>query len=164
MKQCGFSLMELMVTVAIVAILASIAIPSYRSYIIRANRTVAKTALLEVAAKQESYFTDHKGYAVYFDRLGYGASASSASTAYVDTQGKISLSNTGAIYTLMLTGVGTMSSCAGLSGAAGGLAFAISAAPTGTQIDAICGTICVSQTGERGTTAGASKIADCWGR
>lgn len=45
----GFSLIELMVTVAIVAIVASIAIPSYRSYVLKSNRTDAIRALTQAA-------------------------------------------------------------------------------------------------------------------
>ena len=49
MKQQGFTLIELVIVVAIVGILTSIAMPLYRDYVIRANRTEAKTALAAVA-------------------------------------------------------------------------------------------------------------------
>jgi type IV pilus assembly protein PilE len=48
-KARGFSLIELMITVAIVAILASIAVPAYRSYVLKSNRTDAVRALTEAA-------------------------------------------------------------------------------------------------------------------
>ena len=52
----GFTLIELMITVAIVAILAAIAYPSYRSSILRSNRTEAKSALLGTAQTLEKCF------------------------------------------------------------------------------------------------------------
>lgn len=47
--------MELMITVAIIAILARIAYPSYQQYILKSHRADAKTALLDLAARQERF-------------------------------------------------------------------------------------------------------------
>jgi prepilin-type N-terminal cleavage/methylation domain-containing protein len=58
----GFTLIELMVTVAIAAILASIAYPSYRSYVIRGQLTSATTGLSAVSANMERYFQDNRTY------------------------------------------------------------------------------------------------------
>ena len=58
----GFTLIELMVTVAIVAILAAVAIPNYSSYIVRSNRAAAKQFVLTVANKQEQYILDARQY------------------------------------------------------------------------------------------------------
>ena len=59
----GFTLMELMITLAIVALLAAIAVPSYREYIIRSNRIDATSALLKIAAAQEKFFLQNNSYA-----------------------------------------------------------------------------------------------------
>ena len=59
----GFTLIELMITLLIVAILAGIAIPSYSNYILRANRTDATSALLKVASAQEKFFLQNNTYA-----------------------------------------------------------------------------------------------------
>lgn len=58
----GFTLVELMVTVAIVGILAAIAYPSYTQYVIRANRADAQQALMQLQQNMERYFTSHRSY------------------------------------------------------------------------------------------------------
>jgi len=59
----GFTLIELMVTAAIIALLAAFAIPSYTGYTVRSNRAAAKQFLLTVASKQEQYMLDARQYA-----------------------------------------------------------------------------------------------------
>lgn len=58
----GFTLIEIMVVVAIVSILAAIAIPNYRSYVIRSARTSAQTELLQLATLQERIFLNSSAY------------------------------------------------------------------------------------------------------
>lgn len=72
----GFTLIELVVTVAIVAILAAIAIPSYTSYVRQGRRVDAKNALLDMAALEERYFTVNNAYTTSAANLGYSTSAS----------------------------------------------------------------------------------------
>jgi type IV pilus assembly protein PilE len=62
-KQKGITLIELMVVVVIVGILASIAVPSYREYMLRANRIDAKASLLKLAAQQEKFYLQNNRYA-----------------------------------------------------------------------------------------------------
>lgn len=69
----GFSLIELMVTVAILAILAAIAYPSYRDQILKSRRGDAQTALLEIAQRQERFYAQNATYTVDMTDLGYGA-------------------------------------------------------------------------------------------
>ena len=59
----GMTLVELMIVLIIVAILASIAVPSYRSYVLRSHRVEAKTALLALAAAQEKFYLQSNTYA-----------------------------------------------------------------------------------------------------
>jgi len=62
-RQVGFTLVELMITVAIVAILATIAYPSYRDHVRRANRADVQAIMLENAQFMERYFTTNGTYA-----------------------------------------------------------------------------------------------------
>ena len=62
-KHRGFTLIELMITVAIVAILAAVAYPSYQSYIIRANRAAAQSEMLDIANRQQQFLLANRAYA-----------------------------------------------------------------------------------------------------
>lgn len=58
----GFTLIELMITVVIVAILAAVAYPSYQRYVIRSNRSEAQQFMLDVANREEEYFLNNRLY------------------------------------------------------------------------------------------------------
>ncbi len=61
-KSAGFSLIELMITVVIIAIVTSIALPSYREHVKRTMRTDATIALLRLAAEQEKFYISNNAY------------------------------------------------------------------------------------------------------
>ena len=68
----GFTLVELMVVVVIATILLSIAVPSYMSQVRQSRRTEAKTAVLDLASREERYFsTNGSIYSVTPADLGY---------------------------------------------------------------------------------------------
>jgi type IV pilus assembly protein PilE len=77
-KPLGFTLIELMITVAVVGILAAIAYPSYRDQIEKSRRTIAEGSLTEIASKLESYRFRNKSYTQNLADLGYSVSGNNA--------------------------------------------------------------------------------------
>lgn len=62
-SQGGFTLIELMIVVAVIAILAAIAIPNYNAYLIRSSRADAQAYLMELAQRQQQFLMDARAYA-----------------------------------------------------------------------------------------------------
>jgi len=78
-RQAGFTLVELLITIAILSIVAGIAVPAYSTYIIQANRSDAISFLSEVAGEQQRYFSENNQYATDMSELGYGDAATAIS-------------------------------------------------------------------------------------
>lgn len=102
----GFTLIELMITVAIVAILASVALPSYTQYVVRGRLADGQKILATYALAQEQYFQNNNRYATAADGTTCGVSVSGSAYSSSDftlscTATATSSSNT---YTAKLTG------------------------------------------------------------
>jgi len=81
-KSSGFTLIELMITVAIVGIIASVAYPSYVDSVARSDRTEAQRELLRIANLEEQFFSDNRVYTTDMTKLTLPASALTESGNY----------------------------------------------------------------------------------
>lgn len=131
----GFTLIELMITVAILAILAAIAYPSYKSQIFKSRRADGKVALTETMQVEERYYTENFTYTT-------------------DLSGDIGLAGNSpeGWYNV------TAAACGG------GIAQCVQLTATaqGDQTnDAQCGNLTLNSLGARGIT-GSGSVADCW--
>ncbi|HUP92020.1 MAG TPA: type IV pilin protein [Solimonas sp.] len=140
----GFSLVELMIAMLVMAILTAIGMPTYRAYVTRANRAVAKSVLGEVQSRQESYLLDRKRYSASLVALGYPADA-----IYLLRNGETqSAADASAIYVVRLEAPLDRS-------------YAVAAAPLNSQArDSACGTLRIKSTGKKEATG--SNGLKCW--
>ena len=70
-RQHGFTLIELMITVVIIAILAAIALPAYQEYVKRGYRASAESEMMDLANRQQQYFFANRQYATSTGALNY---------------------------------------------------------------------------------------------
>ena len=105
-RQRGFTLIELMVATAIVALLASLAYPSYTKYVIRSNRTAAQAQMLDIANREQQFLMVNKAYATStaLETSGYSLpSTLSSKYSYSVTVG----ASTVPAFTITFTAMGT---------------------------------------------------------
>jgi len=147
----GFTLIELMMVLVVLVILVSIALPSYRDYVLKSNRAVAKGKLLELAARQESFFADNKVYSNTLDAfLGLGTV-----NARVD-------SNYNWVPVASADGIYQVSVATAAVGGVDNMAFTLTATPVNSQArdSGKCAAFTLTDTGQRGATG--SLGLDCW--
>ena len=136
-KHSGFTLIELMIVVAIAAILTAVAIPSYRQYVMQSHRSVAKSTLLEMASREDSFYTLNNSYPASATSLGY----STATVTVPDA--------TSSYYQVSVV-TGNAST------------YSLQAVPVGSQSNDSCGTYTLNNLGQQGNSGNTTSSADCW--
>ncbi|PPT93793.1 type IV pilin protein [Xanthomonas arboricola] len=131
----GFTLIELMITVAIVAILAAVAYPSYVEHVRKSRRAQAKADLVELAQLAERFHTANGTFA------NFSLSGSGGFTQSPKEGGT-------ARYLLSLAAAPTSST------------FSVVASPQGDQAKDKCGTLSLNQAGAKSASGGS--VSDCW--
>ena len=137
-KQVGFTLVEIMITIVIVAILAGIAYPIYFHYVKESRRSSAITALQRAAAAEEKHYAAYNQYATSLTALGYQTNnvniPSSSEHWY------------------------TLSASSDINSP-----YKLEAVPAGSQVGDACGTYILTGTGARSLTGNAKSVQQCWG-
>ena len=72
-SESGFTLIELMIVIVIVAVLVGIALPAYRDQVIRGHRAAAKAEMLEIANRQQQFLLANRIYATGLSTIAYTA-------------------------------------------------------------------------------------------
>ncbi len=132
-KAKGFTLIEMMIVVVVIAILAAIALPSYQAYLRKTRRAQAKADIMELTQRLERTYTTDRSYL--------------AATAICDQE--LASPSTGTAYYKLTTDCGATT-------------FTVTATPQGTQTaDTRCGTLSIDQLGTK-TASGSDGVAGCW--
>lgn len=139
----GFTLPEVLIVLIIIGVLVAIAYPSYLEQILKSKRTVAKSALLDIANREEQYFFSNRAYTNNLTNFGFNnPTYFSEEHATTTTSGK-------AVYqvTAAITGCGT-APC-----------FILTATPKNNQVDDACGTFTLRSDNAKQPDPATS---DCW--
>lgn len=131
----GFTLIELMIAIVILAIIASVALPSYQESVRKTRRADAKAALMQAAAMQERFFTENNAYTGNIGLIGGAVSP--------DQNYDIAVS-------------------VACPGGGAGTCFRLTATPRGAQAgDGKCTEFSLDETGAKGYV-GTGTANDCW--
>lgn len=142
----GFTLIELMIVVAIISVLAAIVYPAYTDYVVKSKRSIATTALTQVAARQEQFRQDNKQYTNDLTQLGFPSDP----LIVDDASNWVAAGSGGQTYSIDVTNFTTQS-------------YTLTATPLGVQQsrDAECASFTLDNNGTKGVT-GTDSARNCW--
>jgi type IV pilus assembly protein PilE len=146
----GFSLIELMITVLVLSIIVAIAIPSYSNYVRKSRRADAKSALLDMAALEERYYSTQNIYSSNASDMGYSGWPATVGSGY---------------YTVAAPTLGTPSAPTASQPAGTPATYSFIATPVGDQVkDTQCTSFTVQSGGIQTATqsGGTDNTATCW--
>lgn len=152
LREAGFTIIELMIVVAIIGLLAGIGVPSYKEYVNKSKRAEGKAALTAAAARLERYYSLNNCYPSSSCGSPAATDSPSALTA-AGIQGFSGESSTKAYYNISVTFAAQT--------------FTLTASPKSPYTDAKCGNLTLSNTGRKwtqsnGTTDDVSRVDGCW--
>lgn len=136
-KNKGFTLIELMIVVAIAGILLAAAFPSYKAYTLKSHRSAAIAAIMDLGSREARYFTTNNTYASSLITLGYASDPM-----------PVTVSGGGTVYYNLSVQASSASS------------FTLQAVPAGNQTGDTCGTYTYTSLGQKGISSGT--LGDCW--
>jgi type IV pilus assembly protein PilE len=161
----GFTLVELMIVVLVAAILFSIAVPTYQSQVRKSRRTDAKTAVLDLAAREEKYLSLNNSYTATATNLGYTSFPQVVGGGYYNLYVCVSTPAAGNAGTMSASAV----ACPGTATTTGLPAYVVSAIPvagTSQANDSSCQYFAVDSTGTQyassSTGIGTNTVSTCW--
>ncbi len=142
--QRGVTMLELLMVVAIIAMISAFAYPSYTQYVVNAKRTAATSILLQVADRQQQFFMDNKNYTADLTNLGFANNP-----LIIGDDGRVlTAGDTESVYAVVLTNVTPTT-------------YTATATPLNAQAirDTDCGSMTLDNAGVKGHS-GPGK--DCW--
>ena len=141
-KQKGITLVELMIVIAVIAILASIALPGYQQYVMRSKRVTAEGDLYAFRNAMQRFFAENN---TYLGAANGGNNTGAPAATTFPSQSPIDADLPA--YNLTIS-------------AATANTFTVQAAPIGSQAGDDCGTLSLTSTNVRGVSS--STVANCW--
>ena len=141
-------MVEVMVVVVIIGLLAAVAIPAYRKSVQKSNRSVAKAGLLDLASREEKYYSINYNYVNTMGGL-FGTTSTTAVSVNVPSLGT-------PLYTITVTSLTAQSSAAGVVTPAG---YTLTATAVNGQASDSCGNFTLTNTGAQAVTGTNS---GCW--